>query len=563
MSQTPSAPPATAPSLYPQVQPGYAPPAQGATQAPPPQGYAQTAPPQGYAQTAPPQGAPQGTYPPTGAPQGSYPPTGAPQGAHPPGPTPGYAPPAESTAQGVAKAFDSMVDKVKKVAIGGVTQPKTSIECFKDGNVVSLKSKVSNFLRILADGRVDSRGPDGKDAISQFVVKVVGPGIVTLQSANNQNNFLSLYQGVVNGTGQGGGAFCHFTLVEAPDTAISLSAMGEPGLCVGVTQDGGIADPKHVQPGHHFAQFTAVLIREGIAAIQPASTGPAPGLPAMFALRDGNTIQLISKMSGKPLHIAKNGRLSSSGDYSELCDFLVVQKDPGVLMLRSSTIRSFFLCIYQNETEGRGQGGKFCEVKPSPTPDNYVTFESVKCPGQFVGINNNGVPQRADKMSPIHAETHFRIRIVRVVPSQEQLPVLLRMDGQPSMLNNMRDGIKVQLVSRSFGDTLEIRDNGLVSGKGGSSFNSDFVIVSRGGNIVSFQHSKHKGYMLCVHANSVKGKLGSGAMVDFVVHETFDRHILLESLANPGQFLAVTSSGELKPPNKTNIQDPDCQFYIK
>ena len=547
--------PATAPPPQGYVQPATAPPPQGyVQQAPPPQGYVQQAPPpQGYVQQAPPQGyVEQASAPP---PQGYTAPP--PQGYVQPG-----APTMQSSSQGMGQAFDSMVGKVKKIALGGVSQPNTSIECFKEGNTVSLKSKISNNLRILADGRVDCRGPDGKDDIAQFVVKVVSPGVVSLQSANNLTHYLSICQGIVSGTGQGG-TFCHFTLVESPDKAVSFSSVGEPGLCLGVTQDGTIADPKQVQPGHHFAQFAATVVKEGIPAVGPSSTGPAPGLPVTYAIRNGNIIQLISKMSGKPVLIAKNGIISGSGDYGELSEMLVIEKEPGVFMIRSASIKSFYLCIYNNELEGRGQGGKWCEVRAHPTPDNYVAFESIKAPNQFMGITHSGAVRRADKLTAADNEAHFRIRIVKIAPSPVLLPVLLRYDGQPSVLNSLKDGSRVLLVSRSYGDTLEIKDNGSVSTKGGSGAGSGLIVRSRGGNIVSFQHAKHPGFMLCIQGGSVKGRQGIGLQVDFVIHETYDRHILLESLGNQGQFIAVSPTGELKAPAKTNIQDPDSQFYLK
>ena len=468
----------------------------------------------------------------------------------------------DSTAQGMGQTFDSMVGKVKKITLGGPSQPKTSIDAFKEGNTISLKSKVSDNLRILADGRVDCRGPNGKDAISQFTIKVISPGVVSLQSANNPAHYLSICQGIVNGTGQGG-TLCHFTLVEAPDKAVSLTSVGEPGNTLGVTQEGSIADPKHVQPGHHFAQFTATVMKEGIPAVAPASTGPAPGLPVTYALRHGNVIQLISKMSGKPILIAKNGQLSGYGDYGELTEFMVIEKSPGILMLRSHPMKTFYLCIFKNEFEGRGQGGPSCEVRTHPTPDNYVAFESIKTPGQFMGVSNNGAIARADRLSLGHLDTQFKIRIVKMEPTRDQMPTLLRYDGQPSVLNSLKDGASVQLVSRSYGDTLEIKENGSIGTKGGSLQNSYLIVRSRGGNIVSFQNRKHPGYVMCIQGGAVKGKQGIGPQVDFIVHETYDRHILLESLANQGQFVAVTPSGELKNPSKTNIQDPDCQFYVK
>ncbi|KAI6653749.1 AT-rich interactive domain-containing protein 1A-like [Oopsacas minuta] len=562
--------------LYPQTQgivpaSGYAPPPQVAPgtvpNAPPPQGYAQpvSAPPaqQVYTQaTAPPQGyAPQPGYAP--APQG-YAPAPASQGYAPvPAVAPAHpAPTMESTTQDMGNAFDSVLGKVKQMAVGGPAQPKTTIGAFKNGNVISLKSKVSNYLRILADGRVDCRGPNGKDEIAQFKVNSVAEGVVSLSSVKNPTHYLSICQGIVNGTGQGG-TLCHFTLVEAPDKSVSFSSVGEVGLCIGVTQDGAIADPKHCQPGHHFAQFTAAVIREGVPVASPSSTGPAPGLPVSYALRDGNVIQMISKMSGKPMLIAKNGVITGSGDYGELSELLVIEKAPGLIMLRSAPIKSFYLCIFKNEFEGRGQGGPSCEMRVHPTHDNYVAFESVKTPGQFMGVAHNGMVMRADKLAAGQVETHFRIRIVKMAPIKEQMPELLRYDGQPSVLNSLRDGATIQLVSRSYGDTIEIKESGLIGSKGGSGISSDFIVRSRGGNIVSFLNKKHPGYVLCIQNGAVKGKQGTGLQVDFVIHETYDRHILLESLANQGQFVAISPTGELKAPAKTSIQDPDCQFYVK
>uniref|UniRef100_UPI0039801CB5 hypothetical protein n=1 Tax=Salmonella sp. s51228 TaxID=3159652 RepID=UPI0039801CB5 len=93
--------------------------------------------------------------------------------------------------------------------------------------------------------------------------------------------------------------------------------------------------------------------------------------------------------------------------------------------------------------------------------------------------------------------------------------------------------------------------------------NTAMVVRTRGGNILSFQHVKHAGFMLGIVNNTVRGKGAQGLQLDFTIHETFDGHILLESITNPGFFVAVDSQGKIKPPNSTSIQDPDCQFYIK
>ena len=107
----------------PQVAPGattYAPPAQGT--APPPQGYVQQA--TGTSHLLLPQGYAQPGY---AAPQPGY--AAPPQGYVQPVVAPGQQPPTmESSSQGMGQAFDSVVGKVKKITLGGPSQPKTSID---------------------------------------------------------------------------------------------------------------------------------------------------------------------------------------------------------------------------------------------------------------------------------------------------------------------------------------------------------------------------------------------------------------------------------------------------
>ncbi|WP_411023017.1 fibroblast growth factor, partial [Salmonella sp. s51228] len=171
---------------------------------------------------------------------------------------------------------------------------------------------------------------------------------------------------------------------------ISFQSIAETPLCIGVSSDGSIADPKAVQPGHHFSQFNATLISEGLGTARGINSGTAPGIPVAYALKDQNIIQLISRCSGRPLHIAKNGLVTASGGYDELSELKVLEKAPGIIMLQSASMFSFYFAMHNDEFIGRGQGGEFCQLKIIPNEENYATFESVKCPGSFLGVNQHG-----------------------------------------------------------------------------------------------------------------------------------------------------------------------------
>lgn len=132
----------------------------------------------------------------------------------------------------------------------------------------------SQFLRILADGSVDCRAVDRKGINAHFVIttkftdiNIINSTVVTLQSAANTNLYLAIHQGIVIGTGQSGPS-CEFQLIETPEKQVSFQAKSETPLCIGVSSDGRIVDPKTVHPGHHCSIFTATLIHKSLGAVK-------------------------------------------------------------------------------------------------------------------------------------------------------------------------------------------------------------------------------------------------------------------------------------------------------
>ena len=59
----------------------------------------------------------------------------------------------------------------------------------------------------------------------------------------------------------------------------------------------------------------------------------------------------------------------------------------------------------------QGKGHKFCHLRVKPLPDNYVMFESVESPGQYLALDSNGSCRSPVGLGPGDQDAHFFVRV--------------------------------------------------------------------------------------------------------------------------------------------------------
>ena len=104
---------------------------------------------------------------------------------------------------------------------------------------------------------------------------------------------------------------------------------------------------------------------------------------------EGNIVRLVSCASGQSLRI-RNGNVEGNGGQGDFAKFIVHKRGAHVML--QSWKESHYVAI----REGRlttGTGGPWCEFKVQSSnhaPGSAICLESVKLPGQHVGVLPSG-----------------------------------------------------------------------------------------------------------------------------------------------------------------------------
>eukprot|EP01100_Stratorugosa_tubuloviscum_P009643 TRINITY_DN403_c0_g2_i2.p1 TRINITY_DN403_c0_g2~~TRINITY_DN403_c0_g2_i2.p1 ORF type:complete len:135 (+),score=64.22 TRINITY_DN403_c0_g2_i2:84-488(+) len=131
----------------------------------------------------------------------------------------------------------------------------------------------------------------------------------------------------------------------------------------------------------------------------------------MGRFANGAIIRLESVATGRALRIMEDGSVNGNGGNGKKAQFHVIRQGKDVL-LRNVQNPNYYLRITENgELCGRGQGGRFCNLRKKKQADSTFTFESVNHPSWHVGILNNGQPKPANNTAE---GTNARFRVQRL-----------------------------------------------------------------------------------------------------------------------------------------------------
>eukprot|EP01113_Clastostelium_recurvatum_P015170 TRINITY_DN1839_c0_g1_i1.p1 TRINITY_DN1839_c0_g1~~TRINITY_DN1839_c0_g1_i1.p1 ORF type:complete len:327 (-),score=99.62 TRINITY_DN1839_c0_g1_i1:117-1064(-) len=111
--------------------------------------------------------------------------------------------------------------------------------------------------------------------------------------------------------------------------------------------------------------------------------------------QDGNVIVLRSVASGKSLRIMPDGQVNGHGEQGHLARFIVHKAGKKTIKLQNIQKEHWLRIHEHGRLEGLGKGGEFCAFRIHKHDgwkkgEKIVSLESIKFPGQFVGILPDG-----------------------------------------------------------------------------------------------------------------------------------------------------------------------------
>eukprot|EP01092_Planopodium_desertum_P010690 TRINITY_DN4790_c0_g1_i3.p1 TRINITY_DN4790_c0_g1~~TRINITY_DN4790_c0_g1_i3.p1 ORF type:complete len:265 (-),score=54.54 TRINITY_DN4790_c0_g1_i3:70-864(-) len=239
---------------------------------------------------------------------------------------------------------------------------------FTTGNRIFLTSiATGKTLRINPDGSVDGNG--GHGPLAQFLVEREGEYLKLSVSGK----YLRIVDNDLNGLGTGG-EYTLFRIHSHGSEVYSFESARYPGQYVGVLPSGIRKPPNQTATGPH-GQFRADLTHTIAAA------GVAP--PSYH----GRHMYLQSVASGQNLRIHPDGRVDGLGGTGPLATFKVHQHAHNTMQLE---VAGKFLRIIDNDLNGLGTGGEFTFFRVHNLGSGIISLESVKFPGQYVGVLPDG-----------------------------------------------------------------------------------------------------------------------------------------------------------------------------
>lgn len=138
--------------------------------------------------------------------------------------------------------------------------------------------------------------------------------------------------------------------------------------------------------------------------------------------------------------------------------------------------------------------------------------------------------------------------------------------GRSQAALSLQHGFIVCLQNACTGHFLCIEDNGTVCGTGADDDLTDFVVVTRGLGVVSFQLANDQNLWLGIYNGVLTRGGGHFPQCAFNVVDSNqgDNYVSFESVAHPGQHIGVRPGGDPKPPANTG-RGPEgsfCPVYV-
>lgn len=247
------------------------------------------------------------------------------------------------------------------------------LTAFKTGRRVFLTSRSSSKSLRIVDGQVNGLGGKGKKA--SFFVHVRRSDVIALQNVKDPQSWLRIKNDQLEGNGKGS-RFCEFK-VEENDGHVTLESVAAPGHYVGIDSEGATTVPNETDASSENAHFMPNV------KLQKAGDSEL-----LSRFTEENVIVLESRASGKTLRF-RGGEVEGVGGHGALAQFVVHVKAPGVVALQNKKERKQWLRIMNEELNTKGSGGSLCDWNVEEV-DGHVVLESVRFPGQHVGVRESG-----------------------------------------------------------------------------------------------------------------------------------------------------------------------------
>jgi hypothetical protein len=264
------------------------------------------------------------------------------------------------------------------------------------------------------------------------------------------------------------------------------------------------------------------------------------------AFRSGNEVQLIARATGYPL-MMRNGAIFGNGGFVKNdCKFKVVIPDkagPGVFMLQNGEWAGLHVAIKSHKVQA-SKANENCHLRVHVQPDNYVVFESVKNPGEFVAMQKNDVPPEKVKGLEMSDEmVQFFVRVERQKhPHSQQIMTPF---GRLSIANQLRDRSIIQLYLKP-STYLSINGTGFIlSTTNGGDKNTFFTLIDRGMGIVSLHSHQYPGFRLRMNNFVLEGKGDPNLSADWRLKENGDGTVQFESVICQGACVGINKGGTL------------------
>lgn len=284
-------------------------------------------------------------------------------------------------------------------------------------------------------------------------------------------------------------------------------------------------------------------------AMAPAPAGPQmpSGYSIMDAFRNGNELQLIARSTGYPLTIRNKSLFGNGGFVKAESRFKVVEPDKagrGVIMLQNMEWAGLHIAIKSHKVQVTS-ASDHCHLRPVVLPDNYVVFESVKSPGEYVAMQKNDVPpEKVNGLSDGDTMVQFFVRVERQKHTYSN--AIMTPFGRPSIANQLRDQCVIQLYLKSSNTFLSINGNGIVlSTANGGDKHTFFKWVDRGMGIVSLHSNQYPGYRLRMNNFVLEGKGDPTLLADWRLKENPDGTVQFESVTCQGACVGINQGGAL------------------
>nr|XP_039257172.1 lipoxygenase homology domain-containing protein 1-like [Styela clava] len=267
---------------------------------------------------------------------------------------------------------------------------------FQKGNQIMLISKATGrSIRTKPDGSVDGLGvvshPFDLVKIKESdlgvyeVIKRRGT-IRSFCSASTPAYHLAIDQNRLLGQGKGG-TFCEFVIKVQPDRSVMLESCRYPGHYISIDPSGKPADTRgHPNTtGRLFNVYVKGCFRNNSIII--FNTSPTQALVVTGVgdvVGTGKRGDITSDMKTA----AKSPNVSVPPQWA---NFRVIKVAEGVRMFQCEKNPRRYLRIKDGQCDGLGSGDVYCHFKVQKYKQGaYVTLQSMKHRGVFVGLSSNG-----------------------------------------------------------------------------------------------------------------------------------------------------------------------------